>query len=153
MEGDAHRGATGQHLYQKRRNPARPNLSQVHLFAAEMLEELAAKGFALAPGEIGENMLTRGLDLLRLPEGTLLRFGSTEACATVRVMGLRTPCIKMDRLRPGLQQHLWGPRDERGKRSRRAGVMGVVCTSGTVAAGDAIRVELPQGPHRLLRPV
>lgn len=150
VEGDAHRGTTVQHLYKVRRDPTQPNLCQVHLFAAEMLAELGSHGFALGPGEIGENILTEGLDLLQFPRGTLLHLG---AVAIVEVTGLRTPCAQMDRYRPGLQQHLWGERDSKGKRTRRAGIMSVVRAGGEVHAGDAIFVELPPEPHQALGPV
>jgi MOSC domain-containing protein YiiM len=145
VEGDAHRGVTVQHLYQVRRNPAAPNLSQVHLFPAEMLSELAARGFALEPGALGENILAQGLDLLALPRGTLLHIGSH---ALLELTGLRTPCSKIDDLRPGLQAQLWGP-----DRTRRAGVMSIVHHGGDVHPGDPIRVELPAQPHQPLRPV
>lgn len=150
VEGDAHRGRTVQHLYLKRRDPTQPNLCQVHLFAAEMLDELAARGFGVAPGEIGENILTRGCDLLTLPLGTRLHFGSG---ATVEVTGLRTPCSKIDAFRAGLQQHLWGERDAGGRKVRRAGIMGIVVAAGEVFPGDPIRVELPPALHVPLGPV
>ncbi len=150
VEGDAHRGTTVQHLYQVRRDRTQPNLCQVHLFAAEKLEELAAAGYVLGPGEIGENVLTRGVDLLRLPRGTRARLGSE---AVVEITGLRTPCARMDGYRAGLQQLLWGPRDGKGKRERRAGVMAVVIAGGKVLKGDAIRLELPPEPHFMLGPV
>ena len=150
VEGDAHRGATVQHLYQLRRDPTQLNRSQVHLFAAEMLSELAAKGFSLRPGDLGENILTAGLDLLTLPTGTLLHLGPD---AVVELTGLRTPCLKLDHLRPGLQQHLWGRRDNPGQRTRRAGVMSTVQSAGELRPGDAIRLELPPAPHTPLGPV
>ncbi len=150
VEDDAHRGGTVQHLYQVRRDATRPNLCQVHLFATEMLAELAELGFALGPGEIGENLLTRGLSLLELPRGTLLHVG---AAAVLEVTGLRTPCSQIDGYRAGLQKHLWGPRDASGKRTRRAGIMSVVRTGGEVRAADPVVVELPPEPHMLLGPV
>ena len=150
VEGDAHRGTTVQHLYRVRRDPTRPNLCQVHLFAAEMLAELAEKGYPLQPGEIGENILTHGLDLLNLPRGTLI-FAGPEA--VIEITGLRTPCSQIDRFRAGLQQHLWGERDAAGKRTRRAGVMAIVLAGGLVQAGDTLRLELPPRPHRPLGPV
>ncbi len=150
IEGDAHRGTTVQHLYRKRRDPSQPNLCQVHLFASEMLAELAGHGYPLGPGEIGENLLTEGLDLLSLPRGTLLHLG---LAAVLEVTGLRTPCSQIDGYRAGLQKHLWGPRGTDGKRTRRAGVMSIVVIGGTVCEGDLVRVELPPEPHRPLGPV
>ena len=150
VEGDAHRGTTVQHLYQVRRDPTQPNLCQVHLFAAEKLEELAAAGYVLGPGEMGENVLTRGVDLLRLPRHTRVRLG---AQAVVEITGLRTPCSQIDGYRRGLQRLLWGPRDAKGRRERRAGVMAVVLTGGDVSPGDCLVLELPPKRHLPLKPV
>lgn len=150
VEGDAHRGTAVQHLYRVRRDPTQPNLCQVHLFAVEKLEELAGAGFPLGPGEIGENVLTRGVDLLALPRSTRVRLGAE---AVVEITGLRTPCSQMDGYRVGLQTLLWGPRATGGKRARRAGVMAIVLVSGDVGPGDALTLELPPEPHLLLGPV
>ncbi len=150
VEGDAHRGTTVQHLYQVRRNPLQPNLCQVHLFAVEKLEELAQAGFPLGPGEVGENVLTRGVDLMRLPRLTRVHLGAE---AVVEITGVRTPCAQIDGYRAGLQKLLWGPRDNRGRRERRAGVMAIVVTSGEVAPGDDLVVHMPPEPHLALGPV
>lgn len=150
VQGDAHRGVTVQHLYQVRRDPTQPNLCQVHLFPAEKLEELAGAGFALGPGEIGENVLTRGMDLLALPRGTRVRLGAE---AVVEITGLRTPCSQIDGYRAGLQKLLWGLREVKGSRERRAGVMAVVVKGGMVLPGDLLAVELPPEPHHPLGPV
>ena len=150
IEGDAHRGRTTQHLYLKRKDPTLPNLCQVHLIAAELLAELAAKGYQLNPGDLGENILATGLDLLTLPTGTLLHLGSE---AIVEVTGLRTPCSQIDAFRSGLQEHLWGPRDANNQKTRRAGIMSIVHTGGLVHANDPIRITLPPEPHIPLGPV
>lgn len=150
VEGDAHRGRTVQHFYHVRRDPTQPNLCQVHLFANEMLTELATAGYQLSPGEIGENILVEELDLLALPQNTRLHLGLT---AVVQVTGLRTPCVRMDRYRPGMQKHLWGEKGKSGQRQRRAGIMAVVLTGGQVQSGDRIVVDLPPLPHRPLGPV
>ena len=150
IEGDAHRGKTVQHLYTLRKDATRPNLCQVHLFSAEMLAELAGHGYPLGPGEIGENVLTTGLDLLGLPRGTVLCIGDG---AVLEITGLRTPCSQIDGYRAGLQKYLWAPRDAKGKRTRRAGVMSIVRTGGDIQAGDPLRIELPPKPHLPLGPV
>ncbi len=150
IEGDAHRGSTTQHLYLKRKNPAQPNLAQVHLFASEMLAELAALGFPLQPGEIGENILTAGIDLLSLPRGTRLHLGRD---AVIEVTGLRTPCSQIDDHRRGLQQHLWGPPGPDSKKTRRCGIMAIVLNGGAVRPDDTIRITLPPQPHEPLGPV
>ena len=149
VQGDAHAGVTVQHLYKVRKNPKAPNLTQVHLLQSELFRELAGQGIALAPGEMGENITTTGLDLLALPEATRLHLGAE---AVIEVTGLRTPCSQMDKLRPGLMRActLRGPR---GEVIRKAGIMAVVLQGGVVRPGDTLRVELPTGAPRPLRPV
>lgn len=149
VEGDAHAGVTVKHRSRVRRDPTTPNLRQVHLVHAELHDELRAGGFVLAPGEMGENVTTRGIELLALPERTRLRLG---AAAVVELTGLRNPCVQLDHLRPGLMAALLG-RDAAGALVRKAGVMAVVLAGGDVWAGDAITVELPPPPHRPLAPV
>ena len=149
VEGDAHLGATVKHRSRVARDPTRPNLRQVHLIHAELHDELRAAGFAVAAGQMGENVTTRGVDLLALSTGARLLLGEA---AVVEVTGLRNPCAQLDRIQSGLMAATLG-RDERGKLIRKAGVMGIVVDGGEVRAGDPIRVELPPGPHRPLEPV
>lgn len=147
--GDAHLGVTVQHLSRVARDPSAPNLRQVHLIAQELLDELAGRGFDVAPGAIGENVTTAGIDLLGLPTGTVLRLGDA---AEVEVTGLRNPCLQLDRYRRGLQRAVLD-RAADGTLIRRAGVMAVVRCGGTVRAGDPIAATLPALPHRTLEPV
>jgi MOSC domain-containing protein YiiM len=149
VEGDAHAGRTVQHLSRKRRDPSRPNLRQVHLIHAELHDELAGQGFAIAAGDMGENILTRGLDLLALPTGARLRIGHE---ALVEVTGLRNPCLQLDRFADGLMAAVTD-RAEDGTVIRKAGVMAVVLCAGEVRIGDPITVLLPDGPHHPLQPV
>ena len=149
IEGDAHAGETVKHRSRVARNPSQPNLRQVHLIHAELHDELREVGFDVAPGEMGENITTRGVDLLRLPTGARLRIGET---AELEVTGLRNPCVQLDRFRKGLMAATLD-RDEDGNLVRKAGVMAVVRAGGEVRPGDAVRVELPREPHRALDPV
>jgi hypothetical protein len=146
VDGDSHLGVTVQHRSRVRSNPNQPNLRQVHLIQSELFGELRPVGFDLAPGELGENITTLGLNLLGLPVGTRLRIGPT---AVVELTGLRNPCRQMNAHQPGLMQAVLD-RDEHGNLVRKAGVMGVVLAGGDVRAGDAVRVELPRGAHRPL---
>jgi MOSC domain-containing protein YiiM len=149
IEGDAHYGVKVQHLFHARRNPDAPNLRQVHLVHEELFDELGAGEFEVRPGDIGENVTTRGLDLLALPIGTLLQLGNE---AVIRITGLRNPCRQIDAFAKGLTAAVLG-RDAHGQLIRKAGIMAIVVNSGDVAAGDAIAVELPAGVHRPLLPV
>lgn len=149
VEGDAHLGTTVQHLSRIRRDPAAPNLRQVHLIHAELHDELAAAGYTVGPGELGENVTTRGLDLLGLPTGSRLRLGAE---AVIELTGLRNPCYQIDDFQPGVLREVVG-RDAEGAIVRRAGVMAIVLVGGEVRPGDAIAVDPPPQPHRPLVPV
>lgn len=149
VAGDAHAGETVKHRSRVKVDPAQPNLRQVHLIHAELFEELAAKGFSVSAGEMGENVTTHGLDLLALPVGTRLRLG---ASAVVELTGLRNPCVQIDRFRKGLMAAVLD-RDGDGQIVRKAGVMGIVLAGGEVRPGDPIAVTLPPEPHRRLERV
>ncbi|MFC6023530.1 MOSC domain-containing protein [Plantactinospora solaniradicis] len=146
VEGDAHLGVTVKHRSRVAQDPTQPNLRQVHLIHSELHDELRASGHRVAPGEMGENVTTRGVDLLGLPVGTLLRLGDA---AVVEVTGLRNPCAQIDNFQSGLLKRVLG-RNEAGDLVRLAGIMGVVRESGEVRPGDGIRIELPAEPHRPL---
>ena len=148
VEGDAHCGAAVKHRSRWRRDPTQPNLRQVHLLHAELFEDLAAQGFAVTPGLMGENVTTRGLALLSLPTGAILRLGPD---ARVQVTGLRNPCYQLDELQPGLMAACLDRTGE--ELIRKAGVMAVVLTGGEVSDGDAIAVEIPPGATAPLKPV
>ena len=149
VDGDAHAGATVKHRSRVARDASQPNLRQVHLVHEELFEELRRAGFAVSPGDIGENVTTRGIDLLGLPTGARLRLGDE---AVVEVTGLRNPCVQLDRFQPGLMAATLD-RDERGNLIRKAGIMTIVLAGGEVRPGDPVAVDLPPKPHRPLAPV
>src|SRR5262249_57764658 len=123
-----------------RKNPDDPNLRQVHLIHEELFAELRRDGFDVGPGAIGENVTTRGIDLLGLPTGTRLRLGPD---AVVEITGLRNPCRQLDAFQAGLMAAMLG-RDPEGRVVRKSGVMAIVISGGDVKAGDAIMVDLPE---------
>jgi MOSC domain-containing protein YiiM len=149
VEGDAHLGETVKHRSRVARDPTQPNRRQVHLIHAELHDELRAAGFVVSAGQMGENVTTRGVDLLDLPSGTRVHLGNT---AVVEVTGLRNPCVQLDRFQSGLMAAVLG-RDEDGRLIRKAGVMAIVLVGGEVRPGDPIIVELPPEPHRSLEVV
>lgn len=146
VEGDVHAGVTVKHRSRVAQDPTQPNLRQVHLIHEELFAEVGEGGFKVAPGELGENITTRGIDLLALPAGTLLRIGDS---AVLEVTGLRNPCLQIDNFRHGLLKQVVG-RDEAGNIVRKAGIMSIVREGGVVRPGDTIEMELPSGPHRPL---
>lgn len=149
VAGDAHMGATVKHRSRVARDPTQPNLRQVHVIHAELFGELAAAGFDVAPGALGENITTTGVALLALPRGTRLEIGES---AVIEITGLRNPCVQIERFRPGLLDAVL-TRDAHGALVRKTGVMGIVHAGGWVRAGDRVHVVLPSSPHVPLRVV
>ena len=137
VEGDAHAGRFVQHLSRMKQDPTIPNLRQVHLIHAELFDELAGKGFSVGPGQLGENVTTRGIDLLGLSRGTRLRLGEE---ALIEITGLRNPCKQIDGLAKGLMAATLDKADD-GSLIRKSGVMAVVVTGGEVRVGDPIRLD------------
>lgn len=138
-----------QHRSRWARDTSAPNLRQVHLVHAELFDELREAGFDVGPGQIGENLATRGVDLLSLPTDARLRLGEI---AVIRLTGLRNPCVQLERLHKGLMAATL-TRGADGSLVRKAGVMAVVEISGEVLPGDTIAVEIPAGTRRPLIPV
>jgi MOSC domain-containing protein YiiM len=149
VEGDAHMGVNVKHRYHARRNPQAPNLRQVHLIHAELFYELRDAGFTVAPGDLGENITTRGINLLELPRGARLRLGAE---AIVEITGLRSPCKYIDDFKPGLKSAVLAE-DSSGGIIRKSGVMAIVLAGGDIRPGDAIIAEMPDGPRLKLAPV
>lgn len=148
VEGDAHAGKTVQHRYDKRRNPEAPNLRQVHLMHAELFDQVSALGLVVKPGEMGENITTRDIDILNLPRGTQLQIGE----ARIEITGLRNPCKYLNQIAAGLLKACLAKHED-GTNFPQSGVMGIVLDSGEVRAGDQIHIIVPPEPHERLQPV
>jgi MOSC domain-containing protein YiiM len=159
VQGDVHAGVTVKHRSRVAADPTRPNLRQVHLIQAELHDDLREHGFDVSAGQLGENITTRGIDLLALPRGTVLRFGgigdparglgaagAADGRAAVEITGLRNPCEQINTFRAGLLKQVVH-RDERGRLVPRAGIMAVVLCGGPVRPGDRVAVEVPAKPH------
>ena len=149
VEDDAHMGTTVKHRSRVAQDPTQPNLRQVHLIHSELHDELATKGFQISEGQMGENITTKGVDLLNLPKGTKLRIGEE---AIVEITGLRNPCHQLEGIQKGLMKAVLS-HDEHGDLVRKAGIMGIVLASGEVKKGDKITIELPPEPHIKLEKV
>jgi MOSC domain-containing protein YiiM len=148
VENDAHQGVTVKHRSRVKQDPMQPNLRQVHLIHSELHDELLGKGFELTPGQMGENITTKNIDLLGLPRHTKLHIGE----AIIEVTGLRNPCTQLDGIHQGLMTAVLD-RDDEGNLIRKAGIMTVVLQSGEIKPGDDIKVELPAKPYQRLERV
>jgi MOSC domain-containing protein YiiM len=146
IEGDAHCGATTQHRYLVEKDPARANLCQVHLIGVELYDDLMRDGWSIEPGQLGENVTTRGIELMSLPTGSILHLG---ADARIEITGKRSPCSQINGFQHGLVKAVFGV-DETGRRASRAGIMAFVLSGGIVRSSDGVRVEIPSGPFRPL---
>ncbi|WP_405652198.1 MOSC domain-containing protein [Streptomyces sp. NBC_00019] len=147
VEGDVHAGETIRHRFRMTYEPDLPNLRQVHLMHEELFEELALKDYEVSAGQLGENITTRGVDLLALPTSTLLHLGDD---AVIEVTGLRTPCSKINDFRTGLLGEMFALDPHSAEFTFTCGVMAVVRRSGAVHPNDPIEIELPARPHRAL---
>lgn len=149
VEGDAHMGTTVKHRSRVAQNPNQPNLRQVHLIHSELFDELRRVDLHVEPGQLGENITTRGINLLGLPTGTKLFIGSK---AVIEITGLRNPCAQIENFKTGLLSAVL-EQDENGNLIRKAGVMGIVLSGGEIRTGDQIRIDLPPEPYRPLERV
>lgn len=143
VQGDAHAGVTVKHRSRVAKDPSQPNLRQVHLIHAELFEELAGKGFGVSPGQLGENITTRNIDLLGLSVGTRLRLG---ADAVIEVTGLRNPCYQINGIATGLMDAVLD-RAADGSLIRKCGIMAIVIASGVVSVGDEIALDYAPAQH------
>jgi len=146
VEGDAHSGKKVKHIYIAKRKPNKPNLRQVHLIHTELHDELSEKGFSVSAGQMGENITTKGIDLLNLPQDTILKIGDS---SVILITGLREPCHQLNGVENGLMKAVLG-KDENGGLIRKSGVMAVVLEGGEVKAGDEILMEFPDKPFEKL---
>ena len=100
---------------------------QLNLMSFETLQALGEEGFQTEPGQMGEQIVIRGLDVGRLAEGDGLQIG---AQARVEIVSHRTGCERFE--------HLQGksPRLAAG----RMGVMAKVVADGAIRVGDPVKV-------------
>jgi len=125
------------------------NKRQVHLIASELLTELARKdskgrAYIISPGALGENITTKGIDLVGLNEGTRLHFGDGDDHAIVRITGLRNPKKRLDEWPKGLLDRC-AMKNKKGEiTGRKIGVMGIVEEDGFVQPGHMVYVEKPK---------
>lgn len=167
IAGDCHAGVHVQHLFRINIRPKPLNLRQVHLIHAEFFEELRGVGHSVQAGELGENITTRGLDLLGLSTGTRLHFVSAASQRTstsrytstmarhdglfertdhpiLTVTGLRNPCPQIEKFQAGLQEHCVVRGAKREIKIRKSGIMAIVDAGGEIKMGDTIVLERPQ---------
>ncbi|KAE8381617.1 PK beta-barrel-protein domain-containing protein-like protein [Aspergillus bertholletiae] len=145
IEGDCHAGPTVQHRSRLHIKPPPANLRQVHLIPTEILTQISSmmasemKSQLMAPGSLGQNITTEGIDLLSLGAGTELRFVDDTSVrdneAVIVVTGLRNPCPQIDKFQAGLKERFLVRDGNRRIIGRLAGVMATVKQGGVVRPG------------------
>ena len=114
IEGDAHAGSWHR---------------QVSLLSYDRVEDFNRRGGGVTDGDFGENILAEGVDLRRLPVGTILKVGT----ATLRLTQIGKDCHSQCAIRRRVGDCIM-PRE---------GVFAEVLEGGEVRAGDGIVAELP----------
>jgi MOSC domain-containing protein YiiM len=112
----------------------------VLIIAAETVEMLAARGYPVVFGSLGENLTTRGLAFGDLRIGNLLRAGG----ATLQITQTRGPCTQLDVYGETLKVEIFDARVRAGDPSSPrwgwSGFYAAVVEPGPVEAGDIIAV-------------
>ena len=149
VEGDAHSGKTVKHRSRVAMDPSQPNLRQVHLIHSELHDELIEQGFNVAPGVMGENITTKGIDLLGLPRDSMLHIGEK---AVIQIIGLRNPCKQLEDYQKGLLGAVLDKTPD-GELIRKSGVMAIVISGGIIKPNDFIKIQFPEEPYNKLERV
>lgn len=108
------------------------------LITAEGIDELAALGFPLYPGALGENITSRHLDRRGIRLGQRYRVGG----ALLEITKVRVPCATLNGYGAGIQAAMYDARIQAGDTaSLRWGLSGfyaAVVEPGIARAGDSI---------------
>jgi MOSC domain-containing protein YiiM len=103
--------------------PNRP----LNVMSAETLEAMRAEGFKTGPGQMGEQIVVRGLDVAALAPDERLQIGPA---AVIQVIKLRTGCDRFE----AIQGH--SPESAAG----RLGILARVIAGGPIRVGDDVVV-------------
>lgn len=115
-------------------------LKAVLIVAAEIVDELKARGFPVFYGALGENLTTRGIEFRDLRIGDQIRAGG----ALLEITQTRVPCSQLDVYGASLKTEIWDRQVKAGDyTSPRWGISGFKCSvlqPGPVRPGDIIAV-------------
>lgn len=92
-----------------------------------LIDEHILKQFRILPGQVRENIVTRGLQLSEIAESDQLVVGE----ARLEVTGECSPCSRVDEIRAGLSAEIEGNR----------GILARVIRSGEISVGDTVSVQ------------
>jgi MOSC domain-containing protein YiiM len=111
----------------------------VLLISAEFIEELAAKGYPVVYGSLGENLTISGLDPHSLRSGQRYSVGDE---VIIELTKLRQPCLNLDVYGPSIKAELFDSQcesgDYRSPRWARGGFYARVLKPGFLIAGAPV---------------
>jgi len=113
-------------------------MKAILIVASEVVDALAASGYPLFYGALGENLTTRGIDIRRIRIGDQFRVGG----AQIEITQPRGPCSALDVYGESLKSEIYDQQvRERDFSSPRWGMSGFyasVVAPGPVRVGDAV---------------
>ena len=110
----------------------------VLLISIEVIENLAARGYPLFSGALGENLTLRGIDVRQIRIGDRFRAGG----ALLEITQPRGPCAALDVYGPSIKSEIYDAKvkalDHASPRWGMSGFYASVVEPGIVRPGDAI---------------
>lgn len=134
VEGDYHPGKNIRHRYLAKKDPNQPNHRQVLLIDAKILGDLDKCGIRLVPGQMAENIVCYGIDVMVLEIGTRLSAGD----ALLEITEVRDPCHQLNDSHPDLYQAV--KQNIGGEEIYTAGIFTRIIRGGKVDTGNSIYV-------------
>ena len=113
-------------------------LKAILIVASEVVDALAARGYPLFYGALGENLTTRGIDIRRIRIGDQIRVGG----AQLEITQPRGPCSALDVYGESLKLEIYDPKvkqlDVSSPHWGMSGFYASVTAAGPVRVGDAV---------------
>jgi MOSC domain-containing protein YiiM len=110
------------------------------IIASEVVDDLAARGYPVFYGALGENLTTRGLTIRDIRMGDQIRAGG----ALLEITKPRGPCMQLDVYGESIKQEIYdqrvSARDHTSLRWGMSGFYASVISPGLVGPGDIIAV-------------
>lgn len=100
---------------------------QLNVMTYETLQQLSAEGFNTAPGQMGEQLTLKGLDMNPLHEGDQIQLGDE---ARIEIVKPRTGCERFEHIQGKSPSLVQG----------RMGQMAKVVAGGVIRVGDPVKV-------------
>ncbi len=131
--GDYHSGPFVRHRSLARKTPTAPNHRNVLLVDTGIYRMLSDQGISLKAGQLGENVVVDGVDLMALPLGTQIEIGE----ALVELTEVRIPCAQLNEFHPGVLDAVSA---KEGQDRPTAGMLANTVRGGKIKPGDRVNI-------------